>query len=132
MENEMTETAKLNQPAVPNKDQVGLKLLRISGATHSFVFLPSDTISDVTKHVFDNWPEEWTEDTVEEHGVLRLIYQGRFLHGKATLGALKIPSGKTTIMHLVSRATVPEPNAQGEINWLWLNFKKIDKHFIIM
>ena len=35
--------------------------------------------------------------------ILRLIYQGRFLHGNVTLSALGLPTGKTAVMHLVSR-----------------------------
>lgn len=73
--------------------------------------------------------------------ILRLIFQGRFLHGNVTLGgktpastsmsfcsrtrercsnglspspALKLPPGRTTVMHLVARETLPEPNSHGE------------------
>lgn len=46
--------------------------------------------------------------------ILRLIYQGRFLHCNVTLGALGLPLGKTTVMHLVPRDNLPEPNSQGE------------------
>ncbi|CAK8686332.1 unnamed protein product [Clavelina lepadiformis] len=97
-----------------NKDKIALKLMRVSGQTHTFYFTPAHSASDVAKHVFDSWPENWTEDTVNTHAVLRLIYQGRFLHGNATLGALKIPVGKTTVMHLVSRETLPEPHSQDQ------------------
>lgn len=45
--------------------------------------------------------------------ILRLIYQGRFLHSNVTLGALGLPFGKTTVMHLVPRENLPEPNSQG-------------------
>ncbi len=56
--------------------------------------------------------------------MLRLIYQGRFLHGNVTLGALRLQHGKefvfrnfflifclgkTTVMHLVQRENLPEP-----------------------
>jgi hypothetical protein len=47
--------------------------------------------------------------------ILRLIYQGRFLHGNVTLAALGLPTGKTTVMHLVPRESLPEPNSQGII-----------------
>lgn len=49
-----------------------------------------------------------------ETNILRLIYQGRFLHGNVTLGALQLPAGKTTVMHLVARENLPEPNNRGE------------------
>jgi len=99
-----------------NKDKIALKLLRPNAQTHIYYFLPSHSASDIAKHVFDNWPEDWTEETVKTYSVLRLIYQGRFLHGNATLGALKIPVGKTTVMHLVVRETLPEPNSQDAEN----------------
>ena len=41
---------------------------------------------------------------------MRLIYQGRFLHGNVTLGALRLQQGKTTVMHLVPRENLPESN----------------------
>ncbi|MBN3322961.1 UBL3 protein, partial [Atractosteus spatula] len=57
---------------------------------------------------------DWEEEQVSSPGILRLIYQGRFLHGNVTLGALKLPPGRTTVMHLVARETLPEPNSHGE------------------
>ncbi|XP_062309006.1 ubiquitin-like protein 3a [Osmerus eperlanus] len=59
---------------------------------------------------------DWVEELVSRPNILRLIYQGRFLHGNVTLGALKLPLGKTTVMHLVARETLPEPNSQGQRN----------------
>lgn len=32
-------------------------------------------------------------------------------------GALGLPLGKTTVMHLVPRDNLPEPNSQGEFNF---------------
>ncbi|MBN3293158.1 UBL3 protein, partial [Polypterus senegalus] len=59
---------------------------------------------------------DWEEEQVSSPNILRLIYQGRFLHGNVTLGALKLPLGKTTVMHLVARETLPEPNSQGNFS----------------
>lgn len=56
---------------------------------------------------------DWTAEAVPKAEVLRLIYQGRFLHCNVTLGALVLPLGKTTVMHLVPRDNLPEPNSQG-------------------
>jgi hypothetical protein len=56
----------------------------------------------------------WSEEAVSKAEILRLIYQGRFLHSNVTLGALGLPLGKTTVMHLVPRENLPEPNSQGE------------------
>ena len=58
---------------------------------------------------------DWEEEEKQETNILRLIYQGRFLHGNVSLGALQLPTGKTTVMHLVARENLPEPNSQGEI-----------------
>lgn len=37
--------------------------------------------------------------------------------------ALKLPFGKTTVMHLVARETLPEPNSQGTLCKLQQIFK---------
>lgn len=52
---------------------------------------------------------------MEKAEILRLIYQGRFLHNNVALGALGLLLGRTTVMHLVSRENLPEPNSQGEM-----------------
>jgi hypothetical protein len=59
---------------------------------------------------------EWNEEGVSRAEILRLIYQGRFLHGNVTLGALGLPPGRTSVMHLVPRETLPEPNSQGKLS----------------
>lgn len=58
---------------------------------------------------------EWVDESVSKAEILRLIYQGRFLHGNVTLGALGLPAGKTCVMHLVPRENLPEPNSQGKM-----------------
>lgn len=69
---------------------------------------------------------DWADEAVEKAEILRLIYQGRFLHSNVTLGALGLVPARTTVMHLVPRETLPEPNSQGETrdrtisgHWLW-------------
>uniref|UniRef100_A0A8C1K792 Ubiquitin-like protein n=1 Tax=Cyprinus carpio TaxID=7962 RepID=A0A8C1K792_CYPCA len=96
--------------------QINLRLILVSGKTKEFLFSPNDSAADIAKHVYDNWPMDWEEEQVSSPNILRLIYQGRFLHGNVTLGALKLPFGKTTVMHLVARETLPEPNSQGQRN----------------
>ncbi|MEQ2183639.1 hypothetical protein GOODEAATRI_000118 [Goodea atripinnis] len=64
---------------------VHLRLILVSGKTQDFTFSPNDSATDIAKHVFDNWP-----------------------------AALKLPPGRTTVMHLVARETLPEPNSHGE------------------
>merc|ERR1712111_231568 len=84
----------------------------VSGKTKDFLFRPSDSAGDIAQYVFDHWPQDWTDEAVSNAEILRLIYQGRFLHGNVTLAALGLPTGKTTVMHLVPRESLPEPNSK--------------------
>uniref|UniRef100_A0A3B4A2A5 Ubiquitin-like protein n=1 Tax=Periophthalmus magnuspinnatus TaxID=409849 RepID=A0A3B4A2A5_9GOBI len=95
---------------------INLRLILVSGKTNEFLFSPNHSAADIAKHVYDHWPMDWEEEQVSSPNILRLIFQGRFLHGNVTLGALKLPLGKTTVMHLVARETLPEPNSQGQRN----------------
>ncbi|XP_014604195.1 PREDICTED: ubiquitin-like protein 3 isoform X1 [Polistes canadensis] len=94
--------------------KINLRLILVSGKTKEFLFSPSDSAGDIAHHVFENWPEDWAEEAVAKAEILRLIYQGRFLHSNVTLGALGLPFGKTTVMHLVPRENLPEPNSQDQ------------------
>ncbi|KAK4293670.1 hypothetical protein Pmani_033660 [Petrolisthes manimaculis] len=93
---------------------INLRLILVSGKTKEFLFSPSESAGDIAQFVFDNWPQEWAEESVSKAEILRLIYQGRFLHGNVTLGALGLPAGKTCVMHLVPRENLPEPNSQDQ------------------
>lgn len=95
-------------------DKVNLRLILVSGKTREFLFSPEDSAFEIAQYVFDNWPEEWNDEGVLRAEILRLIYQGRFLHGNVTLGALGLPPGRTSVMHLVPRETLPEPNSQDQ------------------
>jgi hypothetical protein len=95
-------------------DKINLKLILVSGKTHEFLFLPSDSVSTITEFVYDNWPTEWADESLPSTNILRLIYQGRFLHGNVTLGALQLVVGSTSVMHLVMREQLPEPTNQGQ------------------
>ncbi|XP_057677885.1 ubiquitin-like protein 3a [Corythoichthys intestinalis] len=97
-------------------DMINLRLILVSGKTKDFLFSPDDSAANIANHVYDNWPTDWEDEQVRSNNILRLIYQGRFLHGNVTLGGLKLPVGKTTVMHLVARETLPEPNSQGQRN----------------
>ncbi|XP_013782519.1 ubiquitin-like protein 3 isoform X2 [Limulus polyphemus] len=95
-------------------DKINLRLILVTGKTKEFIFSPNDSAADIAQYVFDNWPQEWAEEGVSKAEILRLIYQGRFLHGNVTLGALQLPLGRTTVMHLVPRENLPEPNSQDQ------------------
>jgi len=95
-------------------DKINLRLILVTGRTKEYLFSTNDSAADIAQHVFDNWPEEWAEEAVTKAEILRLIYQGRFLHGNVTLGALGLPLAKTTVMHLVPRENLPEPNSHDQ------------------
>uniref|UniRef100_A0A8C9LA93 Ubiquitin-like domain-containing protein n=1 Tax=Pavo cristatus TaxID=9049 RepID=A0A8C9LA93_PAVCR len=69
---------------------INLRLILVSGKTKEFLFSPNDSAADIAKHVYDNWPMDWEEEQVSSPNILRLIYQGRFLHGNVTLGGMKV------------------------------------------
>ncbi|XP_001653895.2 ubiquitin-like protein 3 [Aedes aegypti] len=94
--------------------KINLRLILVSGKTKEFLFSPSDSAGDIALTVFENWPDDWETEAVAKAEILRLIYQGRFLHCNVTLGALGLPLGKTTVMHLVPRDNLPEPNSQDQ------------------
>ncbi|KAH3835346.1 hypothetical protein DPMN_108697 [Dreissena polymorpha] len=96
-------------------DKVNLRLILVSGRTKEFLFSHASSAADITEHVYTTWPADWSDEKLPETNILRLIYQGRFLHGNVTLGALQLPLGKTTVMHLVARENLPEPNSQGQL-----------------
>ncbi|KAI8441028.1 hypothetical protein MSG28_009301, partial [Choristoneura fumiferana] len=66
--------------------KINLRLILVSGKTKEFVFSPVDSAGDIAIH-------------------------GRFLHSSVTLGALGLQLGRTTVMHLVPREHLPEPNS---------------------
>uniref|UniRef100_A0A0N5D1B3 Ubiquitin-like domain-containing protein n=1 Tax=Thelazia callipaeda TaxID=103827 RepID=A0A0N5D1B3_THECL len=95
--------------------QINLRLILVSGKTKEFQLAANSSVLDITQYVFDHWPTEWDEERVNSASMLKLIYHGRFLHGSVTLGALSLPVGKTTVMHLVTRENLPESNANGNM-----------------
>jgi len=98
-----------------DSERINLKLILVSGRTYEFQYVPSTSAADICQHVFDNWPKEWQEEQVQSSALLKLIYHGRFLHGSVTLSALSLPPGKTTVMHLVTRENLPEPNSSDNL-----------------
>lgn len=105
--------SKMPRPSIP-EDKINLRLILVSGKTKDYLFRPSDSAGEIAQYVFDNWPIDWNEEAVSSAEILRMIYQGRFLHGNVTLAALGLPTGKTTVMHLVPRESLPEPNSQDD------------------
>ncbi|KAK5980251.1 Ubiquitin domain-containing protein [Trichostrongylus colubriformis] len=73
----------------------------------------SENVSELPYKFCGSIGIEWAEEKVESASMLKLIYHGRFLHGSVTLNALNLPQGKTTVMHLVTRENLPEPNSNG-------------------
>lgn len=106
---ESREKSRNSQGSIP-KDKVALKLILASGKSSEFIFPHYASVGDVTEYIYKNWPEEWADekDSITSHHVLRLIYQGRFLHENVTFMALNLPPGKRTVMHLVPREKLPQ------------------------
>jgi len=104
---------KMPRSSIP-EDKINLRLIMVSGKTKDYLFKPSDSAGDIAQYIFDNWPEDWSDEAVTNAEILRLIYQGRFLHCNVTLSALGLATGKTTVMHLVPRENLPEPNSQDD------------------
>ncbi|XP_022689785.1 ubiquitin-like protein 3 isoform X2 [Varroa jacobsoni] len=78
------------------EDKINLRLILVSGKTKDFLFSPAASAGDIAQSVYEAWPTEWAAEKVERAEILRLIYQGRFLHADVTLSALALPTGKTT------------------------------------
>jgi hypothetical protein len=69
-------------------DKVNLKLIFVAGGDQpgkEFQVSPDFTAKEIANYVYENWPEEWLGEKVNRAEVLRLIYQGRFLHENVTL-----------------------------------------------
>ena len=67
------------------KFQINLKLILVSGKTQEFLFDPTDSVAVITQYVYDNWPADWADELLPSTNILRLIYQGRFLHSNVAL-----------------------------------------------
>ncbi|CAG8600423.1 4482_t:CDS:2 [Ambispora leptoticha] len=111
-------TASFSTPQISGRDstssaapeekfsEVRLTLLLVSGKRHTFEFEPNDTIGNVKKRVFEEWPKEWSDEIPAAATNLKIVYLGRFLEDVSTLETNKIYAGQTTIAHLTIKNTV--------------------------
>lgn len=63
------------------------------------------------------FPTDWEEEQVSSPNILRLIYQGRFLHGNVTLGGektLKLHHPEKMAHSLIDMHTKSQPCAAGK------------------
>ncbi|CAG8570969.1 15831_t:CDS:2, partial [Dentiscutata heterogama] len=72
-----------DNPELGNK--ISLTLLLVSGKRHTFFFDPSCTVAMVKKQIFNEWPEEWAEESVQSVSCLKIVYLGRVLDDGTTL-----------------------------------------------
>ena len=94
--------------SIPN-DSIILKLMIVTGDSAEFIFSLKTPASTISEHIWNNWPSNWPDSQkTTKAETLRLIYQGRFLHGNVTLGALKLVPKAMTVMHLVHREKLPQ------------------------
>ncbi|CAG8445884.1 3470_t:CDS:2 [Cetraspora pellucida] len=103
-----TSLVETNNPELGNK--INLTLLLVSGKRQTFFFDPSYTVSMVKKQVFNDWPEEWAEETVPSVSCLKIVYLGRVLDDGTTLEANKIQRGQSIIMHLAIKNAISSDN----------------------
>lgn len=59
-------------------DKINLRLILVSGKTKDFLFDPHVSASDISCYVFEHWPRDWMDESVERAEILRLIYQGLY------------------------------------------------------
>ncbi|XP_063722871.1 uncharacterized protein LOC134850965 [Symsagittifera roscoffensis] len=106
-----TMSSSSSPEAAVAKPVLCLRLIISSGSTAEFTVDPEWTVREITAQVHSHWPTQWVHDPVpSDPTILRLIYQGRFLHSSMTLKALNLQEGHTVVMHLVPRETLPESN----------------------
>ncbi|GMR42007.1 hypothetical protein PMAYCL1PPCAC_12202, partial [Pristionchus mayeri] len=91
---------------------VTVKLVLVCGKSAAFLFPSTSTAAEITEAVHVDWPAEWEEEMVENSTMLKLIYHGRFLHGSVSLQTLGFEPGSATAMHLVTRESLPQPDAK--------------------
>jgi len=97
-----------NEKPKEKSDHVYLTLILVDSAkSHEFKISPKLSVTEITRHVWNNWPDEWAEERVERPDILRLIFQGRFLHDDMTLDRVRLP-GKKFAMHLLPRERLPD------------------------
>uniref|UniRef100_A0A915CTK0 UBL3-like ubiquitin domain-containing protein n=1 Tax=Ditylenchus dipsaci TaxID=166011 RepID=A0A915CTK0_9BILA len=75
---------------------INLKLILVSGRTREFNFSASTSAADIASMFLRIGPENGKRSSV-------------------TLSALSLPGGKTTVMHLVTRENLPEPNSNDNL-----------------
>jgi len=98
----------LSPKSIPS-DCIILKLMIVTGDSAEFIFNLKTPASVISEYVWSNWPDHWPESQKTARSeTLRLIYQGRFLHGNVTLGALRLVPKGTSVMHLVHREKLPQ------------------------
>jgi hypothetical protein len=61
------------------------KIQDTNSSFSNFSFFASHLAIEISHFVFENWPQEWTPNKVNRPEVLKLIYQGRFLHENVSL-----------------------------------------------
>ncbi|KAF9160600.1 Ubiquitin-like protein 3 [Actinomortierella ambigua] len=102
------------QASTTDPSVVTITFLLVSGKKTSLGFKSTDTIEDVKRHVFEDWPKDWVDEMPSSPQSLKILYLGKFLADDSTLESNKIPQGSTTIVHLTIKA--PEPEHHGNVS----------------
>ncbi|CAH8578497.1 unnamed protein product [Schistosoma curassoni] len=90
---------------------VHLKLLMPDGSFFEHKYDQDTTVEQITSSLFSDWPDSLGKRPDSNH--LKLIFQGRFLHGTLKLSELKLPS-ETITMHLIQHKTMSLARINGQ------------------
>ncbi|CAO3649595.1 unnamed protein product [Cunninghamella echinulata] len=103
------ETSLSSKEDIPY-DKTKLTLLLVSGERHTFDFDPSTTIEDVKLLVYNQWPEEWTDNLPTSTKNIEFVYLGKFLDNNSKLKDNGLLGGHSTIIHLIIRKYTKKSN----------------------
>ena len=66
-------------------DKINVRVIVITGQTADLLCLPEESAQSIVDRLYESWPSHWDAQHRPATNILRLIYQGRFLHGSVTL-----------------------------------------------
>lgn len=107
--------SNLNDKADPPSIELSSTLshvvvLLVSGKRANFSLSPDATVQELKVHILNNWPEDWSSEKPLTVNGLKFVHLGKFLEDSHTLKDSKIPSGKSTVVHLNIKKEDPLDN----------------------
>ncbi|KAG7562236.1 hypothetical protein FFLO_02322 [Filobasidium floriforme] len=92
--------------------KLNIRILLMSGQSHTFAFPPTTTIGHLKDLVWGEWPADWNPEPGRPPApnYFRLLFMGRMLTDPEVLSALNLkPAPNSTIVHLSIRTFAPAP-----------------------